>query len=156
MKDHKEIDSFFEHEMPGPDTRALFDEAQRLKMGFYLGYAELAVEDQQTHHYNTSIIVDREGRIVGKYRKIHLPGHADHRPKYPFQHLEKRYFDVGNLGFGAWRAFDGIIGMCICNDRGWPETYRVMGLEGVNGDAWLQHAHPRAMDAGLRTSDRLS
>jgi predicted amidohydrolase len=131
MEDREEIDSFFEHQMPGPDTRALFDEAQRLKMGFYLGYAELAVEDQQTHHYNTSIIVDREARIVGKYRKIHLPGHADHRPKYPFQHLEKRYFDVGNLGFGAWRAFDGIVGMCICNDRRWPETYRVMGLQGV-------------------------
>jgi N-carbamoyl-D-amino-acid hydrolase len=100
-------------------------------MGFYLGYAELVVEDHQTHHYNTSIIVDREARIVGKYRKIHLPGHADHRPNYPFQHLEKRYFDVGNLGFGAWRAFDGIVGMCICNDRRWPETYRVMGLQGV-------------------------
>src|SRR5438128_887453 len=131
MEDREEIDSFFEHEMPGPDTGALFNEAKRLKMGFYLGYAELAVEDQQPRHYNTSIIVDREARIVGKYRKIHLPGHADHRPKYPFQHLEKRYFDVGNLGFGAWRAFDGIVGMCICNDRRWPETYRVMGLQGV-------------------------
>jgi predicted amidohydrolase len=38
---------------------------------------------------------------------------------------------VGNLGFGVWRAFGGILGMCICNDRRWPETYRVMGLQGV-------------------------
>ena len=57
--------------------------------------------------------------------------HADHRPSYPFQHLEKRYFDVGNLGFGAWRGFGGVVGMCICNDRRWPETYRVLGLQGV-------------------------
>jgi predicted amidohydrolase len=68
---------------------------------------------------------------VGKYRKVHLPGHAEHEPSRPFQHLEKRYFDVGDLGFPVWRALDGVLGMCICNDRRWPETYRVMGLQGV-------------------------
>src|SRR5262249_33118283 len=47
-----------------------------------------------------------------------------------FQHLEKRYFEVGNLGFGVWRAFGGIVGMGLCNDRRWPEAYRVMGLQG--------------------------
>ncbi len=52
-------------------------------------------------------------------------------PAAPFQHLEKRYFDVGNEGFKVWRAFDAVVGMCICNDRRWPETYRVMGLQGV-------------------------
>ena len=40
-------------------------------------------------------------------------------------------FEVGDLGFPVWRAFDGILGMCICNDRRWPETFRVMGLQGV-------------------------
>ena len=52
-------------------------------------------------------------------------------PSAPFQHLEKRYFEPGDLGFPVWRTFGGIIGMCICNDRRWPETYRVMGLQGV-------------------------
>jgi len=52
-------------------------------------------------------------------------------PDAPFQHLEKRYFDVGNEGFRVWRMQDAVIGMCICNDRRWPETYRVMGLQGV-------------------------
>jgi predicted amidohydrolase len=75
--------------------------------------------------------VDKTGRIVGKYRKVHLPGHAEHEPYRRFQHLEKRYFEVGNLGFPVFRAFGGLIGMCICNDRRWPETYRVMGLQGV-------------------------
>ena len=75
-------------------------------------------------------LVDNKGAIVGKYRKVHLPGHADHRPGYPLQHLEKRYFEPGDLGFPVWRAFDGNVGMCICNDRRWPETYRVMGCKG--------------------------
>ena len=78
-----------------------------------------------------SILVDKTGSVVGKYRKVHLPGHADHRPNYPFQHLEKRYFEPGDLGFPVWRALGGNIGMCICNDRRWPETYRVMGLQAV-------------------------
>ena len=90
-----------------------------------------AIEGGVAHHFNTSILVDKDGRIVGKYRKIHLPGHAEHEPSRPFQNLEKRYFEVGNLGFPVFRAFGGIVGMAICNDRRWPETYRVMGLQGV-------------------------
>ena len=131
MEDQAEIDAFFEREMPGPETRPLFEEAQRLGLGVCLGYSELVVEGGVTRRFNTSILVDAAGRIVGKYRKIHLPGHAEHEPWRAFQHLEKRYFQVGDLGWGVWRAFGGLIGMCICNDRRWPETYRVMGLQGV-------------------------
>jgi predicted amidohydrolase len=131
MTDQAEIDAFFEREMPGPETRPLFDEARRLGIGFVLGYAELVTEGRVSHRFNTSILVDQAGRIAGKYRKIHLPGHAMHEPWRAFQHLEKRYFEVGDLGWGVWRAFGGLIGMCICNDRRWPETYRVMGLQGV-------------------------
>ena len=131
MEDQAEIDAFFEREMPGPETRPLFDEAARLGMAFCLGYAELIREGGALRHYNTSILVDRAGRLVGKYRKVHLPGHAEHEPWRPFQHLEKRYFDVGDLGFPVWRALGGVLGMCICNDRRWPETYRVMALQGV-------------------------
>ena len=131
MADQAEIDAFFEREMPGPETRPLFDEAARLGIAFCLGYAELVRVGGALRRYNTSILVDRAGRFVGKYRKVHLPGHAEHEPWRPFQHLEKRYFDVGDLGFPVWRALDGMLGMCICNDRRWPETYRVMALQGV-------------------------
>ena len=131
MIDQKEIDRFFEREMPGSETRPLFDLARELGVGFYLGYAELIQEKGDLHRYNTSILVDRDGRIIGRYRKIHLPGHSEHLPNAPFQHLEKRYFEVGNEGFRVWRAFNAVIGMCICNDRRWPETFRVMGLQGV-------------------------
>ncbi len=131
MTDQAEIDRFFEREMPNAETRPLFELAKALGVGFYLGYAELSREQGETRRYNTSILVERDGRIVGRYRKIHLPGHAEHLPQAPFQHLEKRYFDVGNEGFKVWRAFDAVVGMCICNDRRWPETFRVMGLQGV-------------------------
>jgi len=126
-----ELDAYFEREMPNAATRPLFDRARELGVGFYLGYAELAVEGGSKHRYNTSILVDKSGRILGKYRKVHLPGHREHEPGRPFQNLEKRYFEVGNLGFPVFRAFGGIVGMAICNDRRWPETYRVMGLQGA-------------------------
>jgi predicted amidohydrolase len=126
-----DIDAYFEREMPNAATQPLFDCARELGIGFYLGFAELTVDGGVLHRFNTSILVDKAGRIVGKYRKVHLPGHADHEPWRPFQNLEKRYFEVGNLGFPVFRAFGGIVGMAICNDRRWPETYRVMGLQGV-------------------------
>lgn len=131
IDDEAELDSWFECEMPGPDTKPLFDEAARLGIGFYLGYAELAIENGRKHRYNSSILVGPDGVILGKYRKIHLPGHEDHRPQHPFQNLEKRYFEVGNLGFRVWRAFGTVVGMCICNDRRWPEAYRVLALQGA-------------------------
>ncbi|HVY42576.1 MAG TPA: N-carbamoyl-D-amino-acid hydrolase [Hyphomicrobiaceae bacterium] len=131
MEDQAEIDSFFEREMPSKETAPLFEVARELGIAFHLGYAELTEEDGRTRRFNTAILVDKQGRIVGKYRKVHLPGHAEHEPWRQFQHLEKRYFEVGNLGFPVWRTLGGILGMCICNDRRWPETYRVMGLQGV-------------------------
>ncbi|MGJ4925881.1 N-carbamoyl-D-amino-acid hydrolase [Bradyrhizobium sp. HKCCYLS2038] len=130
MADQAEIDTFFEREMPGPETQPLFALAKDLRIGFCLGYAELAVEDGIVHRYNTAVLVDKQGSIVSKYRKVHLPGHAEHEPWRKFQHLEKRYFEPGR-SFGVTNAFGGVIGMAICNDRRWPETYRVMGLQGV-------------------------
>ena len=127
-----EIDVFFERSMPGPETAPLFDEAKRLGVGFSLGYAELLTDDAGIEHrYNTTILVERDGSIVTKYRKVHLPGHEDHEPWRAFQHLERGYFEPGNEGFHAHRAFNGIVGMATCNDRRWSETYRVLALQGT-------------------------
>lgn len=123
-----QVDAFFETEMPSAVTRPLFDEARRLGVGFSLGYAELTPDG---HHYNTQILVERDGSVVGTYRKVHLPGHEQHEPSRRFQHLERRYFEPGPEGFRAWRAFGGVVGMAICNDRRWPESYRVLGLQGA-------------------------
>lgn len=131
IEDKEELNRFFEHEMPNKETLPLFEEAARLQIGFHLGYAELARENGKTRRYNTAILVDPAGQIIGKYRKIHLPGHSEYEPERSFQHLEKRYFDVGDLGFPVWRTMGTSIGMLICNDRRWPEAFRVLGLQGV-------------------------
>jgi N-carbamoyl-D-amino-acid hydrolase len=126
--DREEIDSWFETEMPSPATKPLFDEARSLGVGFCLGFAELTPDG---HHYNSQILVERDGSTVAVFRKVHIPGHEEHEPWRPFQHLERYYFEPGPDGFGVWRAFGGLVGMMICNDRRWPESYRVMGLQGV-------------------------
>jgi N-carbamoyl-D-amino-acid hydrolase len=128
FEERSEADIWFEREMPGAATRPLFEAAQRAGMAMSFGYAERTPDG---HHFNTSILVDKAGTIVGKYRKVHLPGHAEFDPGRTHQHLEKRYFEPGDLGFPAWRMLDGVLGMCICNDRRWPETFRVLGLQGV-------------------------
>src|SRR5215475_9541688 len=127
-EDRGEADIWFEREMPGATTRLLFEEAKRAAIAMSFGYAELTPEGR---HFNTSILVDKAGAIVGKYRKVHLPGHREYDSKRSHQHLEKRYFEPGDLGFVAWRLLGGVFGMCICNDRRWPETFRVLGLQGV-------------------------
>ena len=123
-----DADVWFESAMPNTATQPLFDRACALGMGMTFGYAELTPDG---HHFNSSILVDRGGTIVGKYRKVHLPGHAEFDAERTHQHLEKRYFEPGDLGFPVWRTMGGIFGMMICNDRRWPEAYRVMGLQGV-------------------------
>jgi predicted amidohydrolase len=131
LEDDAELEAFFETEMPSRETAPLFAAATRLGIAFYLGYAERVDEGGRRHRFNSSILVDRDGRIVGKYRKVHLPGHAEHEPWRPFQHLEKRYFEPGDVGFPVWSTLGGRMGMCLCNDRRWPETWRVMGLKGA-------------------------
>jgi N-carbamoyl-D-amino-acid hydrolase len=128
VEDVSEFDHFYETEMPSRETKVLFDTAQRLGIGVFLGYAELTVDG---HRYNVARLVERDGSHVATFRKVHIPGHAEHEPDRPFQHAERHYFEPGSDGFGVWRAFGGNIGMMICNDRRWPETYRVMGLQGV-------------------------
>jgi len=128
VNDITEANHWYETEMPSAATRPLFDEAKKLGIGFCLGYAELSKAGER---FNTQILIERDGRVVAKYRKVHIPGHEHHEPDRPFQHAERYYFTPSNEGFGVWPAFNGRMGMMICNDRRWPESYRVMGLQGV-------------------------
>ena len=128
VNDITEANHWYETEMPSAITRPLFDEAKKLGVGFCLGYAELTKSGER---FNTQILIERDGRVVAKYRKVHIPGHEHHEPDRPFQHAERYYFTPSNEGFGVWPAFNGRMGMMICNDRRWPESYRVMGLQGV-------------------------
>lgn len=126
-------DHYFETSMPGPETQSLFDTAKKLGIGFSLGYAELTEPDADgvVHRYNTTILVEQDGSIVGRFRKVHIPGHDTDEPWRSFQHLERRYFEESHEGFPVFKAFNGIVGLATCNDRRWPETYREMGLQGV-------------------------
>lgn len=128
VEDLATVDHFYERAMPSPATAPLFAAAKLRGVGFSLGYAELTADGQR---FNTQVLVERDGTIVAKYRKVHIPGHAQHEPDREFQHAERYYFAPSTEGFGVWNAFNGRIGMMICNDRRWPETYREMGLQGV-------------------------
>ena len=126
-----EVDAYFEASMPNPDVQALFDRARERGVGFYVGYAERA----GAHRFNTAVTVGPDGAIIGKYRKVHLPGSVEPRAGDRFQQLEKRYFEYGDLGFPAFwgpKAWnEPVLGMLVCNDRRWPEAWRCYGLQGV-------------------------
>lgn len=129
IEDQDELDSWFENSMPNPDTLPLFEMAQKHNIGFNLGYAEKTIENGRAHYFNTSILIDPSGHICGKYRKVHLPGHNEPQAGRRHQHLEKRYFEQGNLGFPVTEMLDTRIGMLICNDRRWSEGWRVLALQ---------------------------
>jgi predicted amidohydrolase len=129
----EDADQWFDAAMPSPETAPLFAAARRLRIWFHLGYAEKTVEGRR---FNTAVLVNPDGEILLKYRKVHLPGHAEFDPRRKVQHLEKRYFEVGDLGFPVIRAPMGGVaginmGLLICNDRRWPEAWRVLGLQSV-------------------------
>ena len=128
FEEQSDVDFWFEKSMPNDVTMPLFIKSRELGIAISFGYAEITPEGS---HFNTSILTDNNGNIIGKYRKVHLPGHSEYDNERAFQHLEKRYFQPGDLGFPVWQNMNAIMGMCICNDRRWPEVYREMGLQGV-------------------------
>jgi N-carbamoyl-D-amino-acid hydrolase len=131
-RDSPELLACFETAMPNPQVQPLFDRARALGVGFYVGYAELTPEGQR---FNSAVTVGPDGSILFNYRKIHLPGSDRVKAGQRYQQLEKMYFAYGNTGFpaargpAAWGA--PVMGMLICNDRRWPEGWRVLGLQGV-------------------------
>jgi len=126
------LDAYYEKAMPNPQVQPLFDRARDRSVGFYLGYAEMTPEGRR---FNTAITVGPDGAVLGKYRKVHLPGSVEPKEGQTYQQLEKRYFEYGDFGFQAFDGADGWhaprMGMLICNDRRWPEGWRAYGLQGV-------------------------
>ena len=131
IDDDSVLHGFFESSMPSPETQPLFATARRLQLGVCFGYAELTRQAGSLRRFNSSALVGPDGSLIGHYRKVHLPGDREPQPGFEHQHLEKRYFETGDLGFPVWRAFGGVVGMLICNDRRWPEAWRVLGLQAV-------------------------
>ncbi len=134
------VDAWYESTFPPKGLEPLFAMAREYRITLHLGYAERVeeVDDAgvlRTRRFNVAVIVSPDGELMLKYRKIHLPGHKEYIPERRLQHLEKRYFEVGNLGFPVVRAaLNGVatnMGALICNDRRWPEAWRVLGLQEV-------------------------
>ncbi len=120
------VEEYFETEMPSPLTKPLFKAAKEAKMSFVLPYAEK--EDGQ--YFNSSAIVGEDGQVVGKYRKVHIPGTVE--PKEEGDNiLEKRYFTPGDLGFPVVDAGKARVGVQICYDRRFPESFRALGINGA-------------------------
>ncbi len=133
VDDAAQLDRYFERSLPNSDVQPLFDRARSLGIGFHVGYAELTPQGER---YNTAVLVGPDGTLLLKYRKVHLPGTVEPKPSLKFQQLEKRYFRYGDLGFpvirtaaASWPATN--VGILICNDRRWPEGWRVLGLQSV-------------------------
>ena len=80
-------------------------------------------EEQPGVYYNTAVVVDADGTILGKYRKHHIPN----LDKF----WEKFYFRPGNLGYPVFETAVGPIGVYICYDRHFPEGWRELGLNGA-------------------------
>ncbi len=131
IDDEDEVTAFFETDMPNAAVAPLFDSAARLGIGFYLGYCEQVGSGEGRRRYNTAILVDAAGNIAGKYRKVHVPGNPVYDPALKLQHLEPWYFADGDLGFPVFDCLGARIGLLICNDRRWPEPWRVLALQGA-------------------------
>jgi predicted amidohydrolase len=132
QREAPELLACFEPAMPNPRVQTLFDRARELGVGFYIGYAELTPDG---HRFNSAITVGPDGAVLFKYRKIHLPGSDHVKQGQRYQQLEKMYFEYGDMGFPVQRGPADwgrpVLGMLVCNDRRWPEGWRVLGLQGV-------------------------
>jgi N-carbamoylputrescine amidase len=107
-------------EIPGPSTLALGELAAQLKVVIV---ASLFERRSAGLYHNTAGIIDSDGKLLGKYRKMHIPDD-------PLYH-EKFYFTPGDLGFKSWSTAHGNIGVCICWDQWYPEAARLTALRGA-------------------------
>ena len=102
MTDRREVDIWFEREMPNAATRPLFEAAACRHRRCSFGYAELTADG---HHFNTAILVDKStARSSANTARCICPAIREFDPQRAFQHLEKRYFEPGDLGFPVWRT----------------------------------------------------
>jgi N-carbamoylputrescine amidase len=106
--------------VPGPTTAVLQKLARRHRAVIV---ASLFEKRAAGVYHNTAVVIDAGGRLLGRYRKMHIPDD----PLY----YEKFYFAPGDLGFRSWKTRRGNIGVCICWDQWYPEAARLTALQGA-------------------------
>lgn len=149
-----DLDGWFDPELSDATLEPLRAAARERGVTYSLGFTELVRTPGGTRRYNTAALLAPTGEELGRYRKVHLPGYVDPQPSHPFQNLEKRYFAVGDLGFPTWDVLGTRIGLLICNDRRWPEAFRLLGLQGV--ELVLIGYNTPSHNPALPESDRLA
>ena len=106
--------------IPGPSTQVLGALAQELDIVIV---ASLFEKRAVGLHHNTAVVIERDGSIAGKYRKMHIPDD----PGY----YEKFYFTPGDLGFQPIQTSVGKLGILVCWDQWFPEAARLMAMAGA-------------------------
>ena len=106
--------------IPGPSTEHFGALAKELNIVLVLSLFEKRTAGL---YHNTAVVIERDGSIAGKYRKMHIPDD----PAY----YEKFYFTPGDLGFEPIQTSVGRLGVLICWDQWYPEAARLMALRGA-------------------------
>jgi N-carbamoylputrescine amidase len=117
-EDHKNFE--LAEEIPGRSTSALGDVSRETGVVII---ASLFEKRSAGVYHNTAAVINADGKLLGKYRKMHIPDD-------PLYH-EKFYFTPGDLGFQAWQTQRGKIGVCVCWDQWYPEAARLTALRGA-------------------------
>lgn len=106
--------------IPGPSTRLFGQLAKELGVVIVLSLFEKRAPGL---YHNTAVVMEKDGNIAGKYRKMHIPDD----PAY----YEKFYFTPGDLGFVPIQTSLGKLGVLVCWDQWYPEAARLMALAGA-------------------------
>lgn len=126
----------------GPTITSLREMARKEEMVLI---APIFERDAGGHYYNTAFVIDADGGIIGRYRKIHVP-------QFPLWE-ERSYFETGDRGFPVFETRYAKIGVLICWDNLFPEAARILGLEGAEilfaptANAFLSHERWKTMIA---------
>jgi len=106
--------------IPGPTTAAFQDLAKRRGV---VVVASLFEKRAPGLFHNTAVVIDADGSLLGRYRKMHIPDD----PRF----YEKYYFTPGDLGFKAFDTHFGRVGVLVCWDQWYPEAARLAALQGA-------------------------
>lgn len=120
----KKDDKFFElaEPFPGPTVEALKSAAKEHEVVVITSVYEKTAEGK---YYNTAVVIDADGTLAGKYRKIHIPNDPEHG------YDEAYYFSPGDLGVGVFQTRYAKVAPQICYDQWFPEGARIAGLNGA-------------------------
>lgn len=106
--------------IPGPSTQIFGELARQYGVVIVTSLFERRAPGL---YHNTAVVIERDGTIAGKYRKMHIPDD----PAY----YEKFYFTPGDLGFKPIDTSVGRLGVMVCWDQWYPEAARLMALRGA-------------------------